>query len=261
MIEVTSLSKTFNWGSPNQILALRSIALKLDEGEFVTIIGSNGAGKSTLLNMIAGVFPPDAGRVKIFDRDVTNWAEHQRAKLIGRVFQDPLRGTAATMTIEQNLAMAVLRGQRRGLSLGVNNKLRSQFKEELSQLNLGLENRLGSKVGLLSGGQRQALTLLMATINKPRVLLLDEHTAALDPGAAELISNLTAKIIREHSLTALMVTHNMQQALSMGTRTFMMHQGQIIFDVRGEERARLTVSDLIARFSKIMDDKALLSKL
>lgn len=260
MIEVTELNKTFNWGSPNQIHALKHIDLKLQQGEFVTIIGSNGAGKSTLLNMLAGVFPPDTGTLKIFDRDVTNWAEHQRARLIGRVFQDPLRGTAASMTIEQNLAMALLRGQRRGLALGVNSTNRKLFREELAQLNLGLENRLGSKVGLLSGGQRQALTLLMATITKPRVLLLDEHTAALDPGAGELISQLTAKIVRENSLTTLMVTHNMSQALAMGTRTFMMHQGQIILDVRGEERTRLTVPELITKFSNIMDDKALLSK-
>ena len=260
MIEVTGINKTFNWGSPNQIYALRNIGLKMDEGEFVTIIGSNGAGKSTLLNLLAGVFLPDTGSIKIVDRNVTGWAEHQRAKLIGRVFQDPLRGTAASMTIEQNLAMALLRGQRRGLALGVNGKARSLFREQLAQLNLGLENRLASKVGLLSGGQRQALTLLMATITKPRVLLLDEHTAALDPGAGELVSQLTAKIVRENGLTTLMVTHNMAQALAMGTRTFMMHQGQVIFDARGEERAGLTVSNLIARFAAIMDDKALLTR-
>ena len=259
MIEIIEISKTFNVGSPNQVYALRNIGLKMEQGEFVTVIGSNGAGKSTLLNMIAGVFPPDSGTLKIFDRNVTGWAEYQRAKMIGRVFQDPLRGTAASMTIEQNLAMALLRGQRRGLALGVNFKARKLFKEELAQLNLGLENRMASKVGLLSGGQRQALTLLMATITKPRVLLLDEHTAALDPGAAELISQLTAKIVRENDLTTLMVTHNMAQALAMGTRTLMMHQGQVILDVRGEERARLSVSDLIAKFTHILDDKALLT--
>ncbi len=261
MIEIKSAFKTFNRGDVNQIKALRGINLHMDSGEFVTVIGSNGAGKSTMLNMLAGVFTPDIGEVWIAERNITRWQEHQRAKLIGRVFQDPLKGTAASMTIEQNMAMALLRGQSRGLRLGVSHKNRDQFREELAQLGLGLENRLSNRVNLLSGGQRQALTLLMATLVKPRVLLLDEHTAALDPGMAEQVSQITARIVRDHRLTTVMVTHNMHQALNMGTRTLMMHQGEIILDLRGEERARLTVTDLIRKFSEMRKDAALDDKL
>ena len=264
MIQVKKAQKTFNRGSVNEIRALRTINLKIEPGEFVTVIGSNGAGKSTMLNLLAGTFFPDYGEVWIADRNVTRWPEYQRAQLIGRVFQDPLKGTAGTMTIEQNMAMALLRGRRRGLVWGVSGKDRQKFKEELAQLGLGLENRLTAKVSLLSGGQRQALTLLMATLVKPRVLLLDEHTAALDPGMAEQVSQITAKLVRENKLTTVMVTHNMSQALNLGTRTFMMHQGEIIFDAHGEERANLTVSDLIRKFSELrkdaaLDDKVLLS--
>lgn len=264
MIEVKGAFKTFNRGHVNEIRALRGLNLRMDDGEFITVIGSNGAGKSTLLNLLAGVFAPDAGQIHIAERNVTRWQEYQRAKLIGRVFQDPLKGTAGSMTIEQNMAMAMLRGQPRGLKMGVNHKQRQVFKEELAQLGLGLEGRLTSKVSLLSGGQRQALTLLMATLVKPRVLLLDEHTAALDPGMAEQVLQITARIVRDHHLTTLMVTHNMNQALHMGTRTLMMHQGEIILDLRGEERARLTVNDLVRKFTEmrkeaILDDKLLLS--
>ncbi len=261
MITIKNAQKTFNRGGVNEIRALRALNLKIEPGEFVTVIGSNGAGKSTMLNLLAGAFIPDYGEVWIADRNVTRWPEYQRAKLIGRVFQDPLKGTAGTMSIEQNMAMALLRGQRRGLGMGVTGKHRQQFKTELAQLGLGLENRLGARVSLLSGGQRQALTLLMATLVKPRVLLLDEHTAALDPGMAEQVSQITARIVREHKLTTLMVTHNMTQALNMGNRTFMMHQGEVILDIRGEERARLTVSDLVRKFSEIRKDAALDDKL
>lgn len=261
MIEVENVVKTFNRGDVNEIRALRKISLQIEPGEFVTVIGSNGAGKSTLLNLLSGTFLPDEGKITIADQVVTRWPEHQRAKLVGRVFQDPLKGTAASMTIEENLAMAYLRGKPRGFGSGVSRKNRQLFMTELQQLGMGLEHRLTARVSLLSGGQRQALTLIMASLVKPRVLLLDEHTAALDPGMAEKISQITAQIVREHALTTLMVTHNMHQALNMGTRTFMMHQGEIILDLRGEERARLTVSDLVRKFSEVRKDAALDDKL
>ncbi len=263
MIKIIQTDKTFNWGDVNEIRALRGIDLDIMEGEFVTVIGSNGAGKSTILNLLAGVYPPDSGEIWIGERNVTRWPEHQRAKLIGRVFQDPLRGTAGSMSIEENMAMALLRGKPRGLVRGVSQTGRNHFRQELLQLGLGLEDRLTGKVNLLSGGQRQALTLIMATLVKPRILLLDEHTAALDPGMAEQISRITARLVKEHNLTALMVTHNMQQALSMGSRTLMMHQGEIILDLRGEERSRLTVNELVRKFAEIrkdaLDDELLLS--
>jgi putative tryptophan/tyrosine transport system ATP-binding protein len=261
MIEVLNIQKTFNPGDVNEIRALRHATLSIEPGEFVTVIGSNGAGKSTLLNLLAGTYLPDTGSITVSGTNVTRWAEHQRARLIGRVFQDPLKGTAGSMSIEENMAMALLRGKMRGLTGGVSRKDRSLFMEELKQLGMGLEHRLTSKVSLLSGGQRQALTLLMATLIKPQVLLLDEHTAALDPGMAEKVSQLTAQVVREHRLTTLMVTHNMHQALNMGTRTLMMHQGEVIFDVRGEERARLTVADLVRKFTEIRKDAALDDKL
>ena len=263
MIKIIQAYKTFNRGDVNEIRALRGLDMEIAEGEFVTVIGSNGAGKSTMLNLLAGVFPPDSGEIWISARNVTRWPEYQRAKLISRVFQDPLKGTAGSMTIEENMAMALLRGKPRGLGRGVTQAGRDQFRQELQQLGLGLEARLTSKVNLLSGGQRQALTLVMATLVKPRILLLDEHTAALDPGMAEQISRLTARLVKEHNLTALMVTHNMQQALNMGSRTLMMHQGEIILDLRGEERSRLTVNDLVRKFAEIrkdaLDDELLLS--
>jgi putative tryptophan/tyrosine transport system ATP-binding protein len=263
MIKIKEAYKIFNRGDINEIKALRGISLDIAEGEFVTVIGSNGAGKSTMLNLLAGIFPPDSGEIWIADRNVTRWPEHQRAKLIGRVFQDPLKGTAGSMSIEQNMAMARQRGQPRGFGRGVTQAGRTLFRQELQQLGLGLEDRLTNKVSLLSGGQRQALTLIMATLVKPRILLLDEHTAALDPGMAEQISQITARLVKEHNLTALMVTHNMQQALSLGTRTLMMHQGEIILDLRGEERTRLTVNDLVRKFAEMrkdaLDDELLLS--
>lgn len=264
MIELKNIHKTFNRGDVNEVRALRGVDVTLEPGEFVTIIGTNGAGKSTVLNSVAGGFLLDTGTIMIGNQDVTRWQEHERAKLIGRVFQDPLRGTAGAMTIEQNMAMALLRGERRGLKPGVTSKDRKIFKEALAQLNLGLEDRLTSKVSLLSGGQRQSMTLLMATLTQPRVLLLDEHTAALDPNTAEMVINITARLVREYNLTTLMVTHNMSQALTLGTRTLMMHKGQVALDLRGEERAQLTVTDLISKFAEvrkeaIVDDELLLS--
>jgi putative tryptophan/tyrosine transport system ATP-binding protein len=264
MIEIRNLYKTFNPGDVNEVKALQGLDLLLEPGEFVTVIGTNGAGKSTVLNSLAGVYPIDRGTIKIGGQDVTKWQEHERARLIGRVFQDPLRGTAGAMTIEQNMAMAMLRGKKRGLKPGVTGSDRKIFREALAQLTLGLENRLTSKVSLLSGGQRQSMTLLMATLTQPRILLLDEHTAALDPTTAEMVINITARLVREYNLTTLMVTHNMHQALHLGSRTLMMHKGQIVLDLRGEERARLTVQDLISKFAEvrkeaIVDDELLLS--
>jgi putative ABC transport system ATP-binding protein len=268
MIEIRGVHKFFNRGEPHQVHALRGIDLKIGGGEFVTVIGSNGAGKSTLLNLIAGVYAPEQGQVLIGGSDVTRLAEHQRAKLVGRVFQNPLDGTAGSMTLEQNLALALRRGQTLGLGRGVSRARREQFRGALASLGLGLEERLEARARLLSGGQRQAITLLMATIARPEVLLLDEHTAALDPGAAAKVAELTAQIVARDRLTTLMVTHNMHQALSLGTRTLMMHQGQIILDIKGAERRGLTVQDLINRFAAIRgstealaDDKLLLSEL
>jgi putative tryptophan/tyrosine transport system ATP-binding protein len=233
VIELSGISVTFNRGTVNAVRALRGIDLRLDEGEFVTVVGSNGSGKSTLLNTIAGVHFPDRGRVTIAGRDVTCEPEHRRAGLIGRVFQNPLDGTAATMRVEENLALALRRGQRRGLARGVGEDRRRTFRAALEPLEMGLEKRLHATVGLLSGGQRQALTLLMATLARPRVLLLDEHTAALDPAAAAQIEALTARLVAEQGLTTLMVTHNMQQALRLGSRTLMLHQGEIGLDLAG----------------------------
>lgn len=263
MLKLVDVSKTFNLGQINEVRALRDVNLHLPAGEFVTVIGSNGAGKSTLLNVIAGVFPSTGGGVKIGGRDVTGWPEHRRAQLIGRVFQNPLMGTAASMTIEQNLTLALRRGERRGLGIGVTGDRREQFREALSHFDLGLENRLDAHVSLLSGGQRQALTLLMATLAKPKLLLLDEHTAALDPATAVKIVELTQQIVHEFNLTTIMVTHNMKQALEMGTRTLMMHQGQILFDFSGEEREELTIPRLLEMFAEVRerelaDDRLLL---
>lgn len=264
MLRLEQVHIYFHRGEGNEVHALRGIDLALAAGEFVTVIGSNGAGKSTLLNSIAGAFPVDSGRIVLGDRDVTRLHASQRAAWIGRVFQNPLEGTAGSLSIEQNMALALTRGQRRGVSRSITKQRRELFVAALKQLDLGLETRLETAVRMLSGGQRQALTLLMATLVAPQVLLLDEHTAALDPGAAALVSDLTAKLVAEQNLTVLMVTHNMQQALSLGTRTLMLHQGNIIFDISGAERAGLTVQDLVRRFTAsrqeaIADDELLLS--
>lgn len=263
MLELQEIRKTFNIGTPNPNPALRGISVKLEPGEFVTVIGSNGAGKSSLLNAVAGTFRVDSGRILIAGVDVTDWPEHKRASLIGRVFQDPMMGTAASMTIEENLAMAIKRGQNRGLVRGIRGSLRQEFRETLAELGLGLEQRLGDKVRLLSGGQRQSLTLLMATMTKPKLLLLDEHTAALDPKTAQQVSDLTSRIVAEFGLTVLMVTHNMEHALHSGTRTIMLHEGQIILDISGPERQGMSVSDLLHEFSRVrgtnlVDDRLLL---
>ncbi|EPR42395.1 ABC transporter related protein [Desulfovibrio sp. X2] len=251
MLVLDSIIKYFHKGSVNEVLALNGISLKVEKGDFITIIGSNGAGKSTMLSAISGGFPLDSGRMLLAGQDVTSWPEHRRASFIGRVFQDPLLGTCASMTIEQNMALAMKRGMRRGLARGVKARDREFFREQLAQIGLGLEDRLGDRVGLLSGGQRQSLTMLMATMVEPRILLLDEHTAALDPKTANQILQLTEEIVRTHHLTTLMVTHNMNQALSLGNRLIMLHRGEIILDIQGEEKATLQVEDLLARFYSI----------
>ena len=262
MLEITNVHKTFFAGTVNERAALRDINLSLSAGEFVTVIGSNGAGKSTILNITSGKLRPDTGTVTIDGTDVTRLADHGRARFIGRVFQDPMAGTSPDMTIEQNLAIAYERGKSRGLRPGVTRKKREFFKEELKSLELGLENRLKAKVGLLSGGQRQALSLLMATFSSPKILLLDEHTAALDPQRAELVSRLTAEVVERHGLTTLMVTHNMEQALRLGTRLIMMHEGRIILDLDRQQKEKTTVPDLLHEFEKIkgaaLDDRTML---
>ena len=250
MLEVKEVYKTFNAGTINEKKALNGVNLKLNEGDFITIIGGNGAGKSTTLNMIAGVYPIDRGTITIGGVNVSTWPEYKRAQFLGRVFQDPMMGTAAGMQIEENMALAYRRGKRRGLKWGVTNEEREIFHEELKILGLGLEDRMTTKVGLLSGGQRQALTLLMATLQKPKLLLLDEHTAALDPKTAKTVLDLTEKIIEEDHLTALMVTHNMKDAIRMGNRLIMMQDGRVIYDVAGEEKKNLQVSDLMAKFQE-----------
>ncbi|MBQ8816361.1 MAG: ABC transporter ATP-binding protein [Lachnospiraceae bacterium] len=250
MLEIKDVFKTFNAGTINEKKALNGVNLNLKEGDFVTIIGGNGAGKSTTLNMIAGVYPIDKGTITIDGVDVSTWPEHKRAQFLGRVFQDPMMGTAAGMQIDENLALAYRRGKPRGLKWGITNKEREIYREELKVLGLGLEERLSTKVGLLSGGQRQALTLLMATLMKPKLLLLDEHTAALDPKTAKTVLDLTEKIIEEDHLTALMVTHNMKDAIRMGNRLIMMQDGRVIYDVSGEEKKHLQVSDLMAKFQE-----------
>lgn len=264
MLKVNGIYKVFYPGTVNEKLALKNLSLELEEGDFVTLIGGNGAGKSTLLNSVAGVYPVDRGSIFIDNTEVTKYSEHRRAALLGRVFQDPMMGTAANMGIEENLALAYRRGQSRGLSWGIKNKERALYRELLSHLELGLENRLDAKVGLLSGGQRQALTLLMATLKKPRILLLDEHTAALDPKTAAKVLQLSDRFIAEDKLTALMVTHNMRDAIKHGNRLIMMHEGRVILDIKGEEKQKLTVEDLLKRFGKasgeeFANDRALLS--
>lgn len=251
MLEIKNIYKTFNAGTVNEKRALNGLSLNLEDGDFVTVIGGNGAGKSTMLNAIAGVWPVDEGQIIIGGVDVTKLSEHKRAKYLGRVFQDPMTGTAATMSIEENMAIAARRGERRGLGWGITKKERERYKEALKELDLGLEDRLSSKVGLLSGGQRQAITLLMASLKKPKLLLLDEHTAALDPKTAAKVLAISDKIIQEHQLTAMMVTHNMKDAIAHGNRLIMMHEGKIIYDVSGEEKKNLKVADLLAKFEEV----------
>lgn len=248
MLELKGIVKAFHKGTVNEKIALRGIDLRLEDGDFVTVIGGNGAGKSTLLNSIAGVFFVDEGTLHINDVDVTHMAEYKRAKYIGRVFQDPMLGTAGNMQIEENMLLALRRGKRMGLSWAFKENERELFKQQLARLDLGLENRLSSSMGLLSGGQRQSITLLMATMLKPEVLLLDEHTAALDPKTAEKVLQLTDELVKEHHLTTLMITHNMRDALRFGNRLIMMDNGKVIYDVRGEEKSSLTVQDLLERF-------------
>ena len=264
MLKMTNIHKTFNVGTINEKKALNGVNLHLEKGDFVAVIGGNGAGKSTTLNALAGVWPVDEGTIEIDGVDVTKKTEHQRAQYLGRVFQDPMMGTAANMEIQENLALAFRRGQPRTLRWGVTEKERQMYKEVLATLDLGLENRLTSKVGLLSGGQRQALTLLMATLKKPKILLLDEHTAALDPKTAAKVLELSDKIVEENGLTAMMVTHNMKDAIKHGNRLVMMNNGRIILDVKGEEKKNLTVDELLRRFteisgSELTNDRMLLS--
>jgi len=255
MLELQKVTKLFNPGTPDEKVALSGIRLHLKEGDFVTVIGSNGAGKSTLMNIISGVMIPDTGTVKIEGKEVQFEPEHKRSKWIGRVFQDPMAGTAPTMTIQENMAIAYARNKPRGLGTGVNSRKRALFAEKLSRLGLNLENRMNAKVGLLSGGERQALSLLMATFTEPRILLLDEHTAALDPSRAELITRLTKQIVEEMHLTTLMVTHNMEQAIRLGNRLIMMDKGKIILDVPEEEKQGLTVERLLREFERIRGEK------
>lgn len=264
MLELKNVRKSFNVGTVNEKRVLNGVDLKLNEGDFVTIIGGNGAGKSTTLNAIAGVWPIDSGEIIIDGINVNKLCEHKRAKYIGRVFQDPRMGTATTMQIQENLAIAARRGKRRTLRWGISRKEKEEYRELLKILDLGLEDRMTAKVGLLSGGQRQALTLLMATLQKPKLLLLDEHTAALDPKTAAKVLETTQKLIDENGLTALMVTHNMKDAIAYGNRLIMMHDGRIIFDVSGEEKKNLTVDALVQKFSQtsgeeFANDRALLS--
>ena len=251
MLKLEHLYKTFNPGTINQKVALSDLSLHLNPGDFVTVIGGNGAGKSTMLNAIAGVWAVDSGRIILDGQDVTALPEHKRAKLIGRVFQDPMMGTAPNMQLEENLALAMRRGQRRGLGWGVTKAEREVYREKLKTLNLGLEDRMTVKVGLLSGGQRQALTLLMASLQKPKLLLLDEHTAALDPATAAKVLDLSDRIVAESQLTALMITHNMTDAIKHGNRLIMMNEGKIILDISGEEKKQLTKQMLMDKFAEV----------
>lgn len=265
MLELKGIYKAFNPGTVNEKVALNEVSVKLNEGDFVTIIGGNGAGKSTMLNAVSGVWKVDYGSIIIDGVDVTKMPEHKRAKYLGRVFQDPMMGTAPDMEIQENMALAIRRGKRRGLNWGITKKEKELFKQELTKLDLGLEKRMTSKVGLLSGGQRQALTLLMASMQKPKLLLLDEHTAALDPKTAAKVLQLSDQIISENNLTAMMVTHNMNDAIKHGNRLIMMHEGKIIFDVSGEEKKNLTIDELLQKFTQssgeqFANDRALLSK-
>ena len=265
MLDLQNISKTFNPGTINEKKALSGLSLHLDPGDFVTVIGGNGAGKSTMLNAIAGVWPVDEGRILLDGEDITALPEHKRAHLIGRVFQDPMMGTAPNMQLEENLALAKRRGERRGLRWGVTKEERADYYEVLKILGLGLEDRMTAKVGLLSGGQRQAVTLLMAALKQPKLLLLDEHTAALDPATAAKVLEISDKIVSENSLTTLMITHNMNDAIRHGNRLIMMNEGHIILDVRGEEKQHLTKQELVEKFAQLSgmqldSDEVLLSK-
>ncbi len=251
MLDINHISKTFNPGTINEKKALTDLDLHLKDGDFVTVIGGNGAGKSTLLNAVAGVWPVDSGSIVLGGTDITDLPEHKRAAFIGRVFQDPMMGTAPDMQIEENLALALRRGKRRTLRWGVTKAEREMFREKLSPLGLGLENRMTVKVGLLSGGQRQALTLLMAALQRPKLLLLDEHTAALDPATAAKVLELSDLIVEENKLTALMITHNMRDAINHGNRLIMMDQGRIILDISGEEKKKLTKTELLQKFAEV----------
>ena len=264
MLELKNITKIFNGGTVNEKVALDDVSLTLEDGDFVTVIGGNGAGKSTMLNAIAGTFPVDEGQIVIDGVDITHQPEHKRAKFIGRVFQDPMTGTAADMWIEENMSLATTRGKRRGLTWAIFDRDRVQYREMLKRLDLGLEDRLSTKVGLLSGGQRQAITLLMASMNNPKLLLLDEHTAALDPKTAAKVLSITREIVESEKLTTLMITHNMQDAIDHGNRLIMMNAGKIILDIRGEEKQKLTVEKLLDAFQKtsgsaFASDRALLS--
>ena len=265
MLEIKNISKTFNPGTINEKKSLSDLSLTLKDGDFVTVIGGNGAGKSTLLNAVAGVWPVDCGSILLDGEDITALPEHKRAKYIGRVFQDPMMGTAPNMQMEENLALALRRGQRRGLRWGVTKAERQEYREKLKTLGLGLEDRMTVKVGLLSGGQRQALTLLMASLRKPKLLLLDEHTAALDPATAAKVLELSDQIVAENGLTALMITHNMSDAIKHGNRLIMMDQGRIILDIEGEDKKHLTKQQLIEKFAQVAgyqidSDETLLTK-
>ena len=255
MLDLINLRKTFNAKTVNEKIALNGVNLHLEDGDFVTVIGGNGAGKSTILNAIAGVWPVDEGRIIIDGTDVTNLSEHRRANLLGRVFQDPMTGTAATMQIEENLALAARRGQKRTLRAGITKAEREGYREKLKTLGLGLEDRMTTKVGLLSGGQRQALTLLMATLKKPKLLLLDEHTAALDPRTAAKVLQLSRQIVEENHLMTMMVTHNMKDAIAYGNRLIMMHEGRVILDIKGEQKKHLTVEMLLEQFARASGDE------
>ena len=262
MIEAKEIAVTFNAGTPMETPAMRGIDLTIPEGDFVTVIGSNGAGKSTFLNALAGELKPDSGKILIDDQDVTNWPTAKRAGLVARGFQDPLGGSCASLTIEENLALANARGKRRGLGAAVDGDVREVFRKHIARLNLGLENRLGDRIDLLSGGQRQAVSLLMSALQPMKILLLDEHTAALDPKTAAFVLDLTREIVEERGLTTLMVTHSMRQALDIGNRTVMLHEGRVVLDVKGDERKGLEVEDLLHMFEKVrgteIDDDALL---
>ena len=265
MLDIIGIEKTFNPGTINEKKALDGVNLHLDDGDFVTVIGGNGAGKSTILNAVAGVWPVDCGSIVVDGVDVTKLPEYKRAKYLGRVFQDPMTGTAADMQIEENLALAARRGKRRTLRMGITAKERKEYKELLKILGLGLEDRLTAKVGLLSGGQRQALTLLMATLKKPKLLLLDEHTAALDPKTAKKVLDITEEIVAKDNLMTIMITHNMADAIRVGNRLIMMHEGKVVVDVKGEEKKKLTIEQLLSLFetasgSQFTSDTAILSK-
>ena len=265
MLDIINVKKTFNKGTINEKKALNGINLHLNEGDFVTVIGGNGAGKSTALNMIAGVYPIDSGKIEIDGVNISRDPEYKRAKYIGRVFQDPMLGTAAGMEIQENLALAFRRGKKRGLGWGIKSSEKDGYREALARLGLGLEDRMSSKVGLLSGGQRQALTLLMATLKKPKLLLLDEHTAALDPKTAAKVLSLTEELVSENNLTTLMVTHNRKDAIAIGNRLIMMNNGKVIYDVAGEEKKKLTVDDLLIKFTEasgeeLSNDRMMLAK-